>query len=121
MSNGSTTRKNLIVDVNSKIMDYESLIQSLQIAAKYDYDYDKHGLGTSCNSIGFGIEQELILYIRHPSIEDIIKLQSLGWSIGSDEDAEDEDIEKWNSGFNNMTEDEIKKMYGKYNSVSIFI
>lgn len=102
-------------------MDYETLIQSLRIAAKYDYDYEKYGLETVCNSISFGIDEELILRIRKPSIEDIIKLQSLGWSIGSDENAEDEDIEKWNGGFDNMTEDEIKEMFGKYNEVSIFI
>jgi hypothetical protein len=101
-------------------MKYSNLINTLEIAAKHDANYNNLGLETSAFCLRCNPE-ELIIEIKGATVEEIKMFQEFGWNLGYSAIFNEDDSDKWEGGFNGMTDDQILELYRKYDSISLFV
>lgn len=89
-------------------MTYKQLIETLEIAAKYDY-----GLDYDCNVMWAHHDEHGIYFKQTPTAEDLRKLSKMGWLLGSDDDYDEEDSDKWEHS-DSLTDEELIDLFKEH-------
>lgn len=98
-------------------MTYKHLIETIEIIRKYDTLPDCYTIWATYEEFGFEIKRDWNM-----SAKDIRRLAEMGWSLGSDDeyDEENKDFEKWEN-YKNLSDEELISIFKNYNSISIFV
>lgn len=89
-------------------MTYKQLIETLEIAAKYN-----GGLGHGCYEMWAEHDEHGITFSQTPTADELRKLSKMGWLLGSDADYKEEDSDKWERS-DSLTDEEIINMFKEH-------
>lgn len=98
-------------------MKYKDLIETLKIIRKYDTLPDCYTIWATDEEFGFEISNDW-----NVSAKDLRRLAEMGWSLGSDDDYDEEnkDFEKWEN-YKDLSDEELISVFKNYDSISIFV
>ena len=94
-------------------MTYKQLIETLEMAAKYD-----GGLDHECFEMWAEHDEHGIRFNQTPTADELRKLSKMGWNIGCDALYNEEKFEKWEH-CDTLTDEELIDLFEEY-SRSIF-
>lgn len=89
-------------------MTYNQLIETLEIAAKYDGGLDKN-----CWTMWARYDEHGISFNETPTADELRKLSKMGWHLGHDADYNEEDSDKWEHS-DSLTDEEIINLFKEH-------
>lgn len=87
---------------------YKNLIETLEIAAKYD-----GGLDNNCWSMWAEHDEHGIDFKETPTADELRKLSKMGWLLGCDADYNEEDSDKWEH-CDTLTDEELIDLFKEH-------
>lgn len=94
-------------------MTYKELIETLEIIAKYDGGLDNECLimWAAHEEHGFGFKKTW-----NVEAKDIRRLAEIGWGLGSDDEYDEEESEKWKHP-ENLSDEELVEIFNNYSGI----